>query len=76
MAEESYISRISVTPTVCHGKPTVRDLGYKVKEIIALMQAEKTDEEILAAYPGLEQEDLLACQEYSDVMNQKGRYVH
>ncbi|MEM6265699.1 MAG: DUF433 domain-containing protein [Bacteroidota bacterium] len=65
MASESYISRITILPTICHGKPTIRGKRYPVENMLELLAAGMTFEEILKDYPDLEKEDLLACLEYS-----------
>ena len=55
------ISRITVKPDICHGKPTVRGLRYPVENILELLASGMTHEEILQDYEDLEDEDLLAC---------------
>ena len=52
--------RITIDPAICHGKPTVRGLRYPVETILELLSAGMTHEEILADYPDLEREDILA----------------
>ena len=58
---ESYRDRITVNPEICHGKPTVRNLRYPVEMLLELLASGMTQEEILADYPDLEQDDLKAC---------------
>ncbi len=65
MASKSYISRITLIPTICHGKPTIRGLRYPVENMLELLAAGMSFEEILEDYPDLEREDLLACLEYA-----------
>ena len=52
--------RITVDPSICHGKPTIRGLRYPVETIVELLNAGMSEEEILADYPDLEREDILA----------------
>ena len=51
-------------PAVCHGQPTVRGLRYTVESLLELLSAGMTIDEVLADYPDLEREDLLAALEF------------
>lgn len=57
---ETPLSRITIDPNISHGKPVVRGLRYPVQTLLELLSAGMTFEEILADYPDLEREDLLA----------------
>lgn len=59
------LSRITVDPEVCHGKPTVRGSRLLVTTLLELLASGMTWSEILADYPGLESEDIQACLEYA-----------
>jgi uncharacterized protein (DUF433 family) len=61
---ESSLSRITIDPAVCHGKPCVRGLRYPVEMLLELLSSGMTNEEILADYEDLEREDLLAVVAY------------
>lgn len=50
--------RITFDPAVMSGKACIRGLRVTVGTIIGLLAAGRTAEEILAAYPYLEQEDI------------------
>ena len=65
MESKNYLSRITIIPTICHGKPTIRELRYPVENMLELLAGGMTFEEILDDYPDLEKEDLLACLEYA-----------
>jgi uncharacterized protein (DUF433 family) len=54
------ISRITIDPTICHGKPCVRGLRYPVENLLQLLSSGMTIEEILNDYQDLERDDLLA----------------
>ena len=58
-------NRITVDPTICHGKPTIRGLRYPVELILDLLDSGMTSDEILADYPDLERDDILAALEYA-----------
>lgn len=55
------LSRITVDPEICHGKPTIRGLRYPVETILDLLSSGMTAEQILADYDDLEREDVLAA---------------
>ena len=56
----SAIERITMTPDVCGGRPCIRGLRIRVKDVLDLLAAGATREEILADYPYLEAEDITA----------------
>ena len=53
--------RIVVDPEILAGKPVIRGTRLAVEFILELLAAGQSHEEILADYPGLTREDLLAC---------------
>ncbi len=65
---EQLLSRITINPKICHGKPTVRNKRYPVELILDLLAAGSSHEEILADYPALENDDILACLQYAAKM--------
>ncbi|HPO62192.1 MAG TPA: DUF433 domain-containing protein [Candidatus Kapabacteria bacterium] len=57
-----YISnRITLSETLCNGKPTIRGMRITVQTIIDFLNAGDSPEEILKQYPSLEKEDINAC---------------
>lgn len=65
--------RITIDPAVCHGKPTVRGLRYPVELILELLSGGMSHEEILADYPDLEREDILAVLAFAARLSQVKR---
>jgi uncharacterized protein (DUF433 family) len=61
----SAIDRIAMTPGVCGGRPCIRGLRIRVKDVLDLLAAGATREEILADYPYLEGEDIAAVLEFA-----------
>jgi uncharacterized protein (DUF433 family) len=51
--------RITIDPTICHGKPVIRGLRYPVEMILELLSGGMSIDEILADYEDLEREDIL-----------------
>jgi uncharacterized protein (DUF433 family) len=58
------LERITTDPAVCHGQPTIRGLRYTVESVLELLSAGMTIDEVLADYPDLEREDILAALEF------------
>jgi uncharacterized protein (DUF433 family) len=57
--------RITIDPDLCGGRPCVRGLRIRVKDILELLAAGATRDEILADYPYLEAEDITAVLDYA-----------
>lgn len=64
MADMSRLDRITSDVAICHGQPTIRGLRYPVETLLELLAGGMTIEEILADYPDLEREDVLAALEF------------
>lgn len=62
MAEHS---RVTLDPNVMVGKPVIRGTRIAVELIIGLLAQGWTEQDILAAYPHLTREDILACLAYA-----------
>jgi uncharacterized protein (DUF433 family) len=69
----TLLSRITIDPAVCHGKPCVRGLRYPVETLLELLSSGMTIDEILADYEDLEREDLLAALAYAARLAQTRR---
>jgi uncharacterized protein (DUF433 family) len=61
----SLLERITIQPDICHGKPVIRGLRYPVESVLEYLAADDSFEKILAEFPDLEREDLLACLEFA-----------
>lgn len=62
---DTLLSRITIDPAVCHGKPCVRGLRYPVETLLELLSSGMTIDEVLADYEDLERDDLLAALAYA-----------
>lgn len=58
-------SRITLDPNVLVGKPVIRGTRLAVEFIIGLMADGWSEADILANYPGLSRDDILACLDYA-----------
>jgi uncharacterized protein (DUF433 family) len=61
----SNISRITVDPNKCGGRPCIRELRIRVKDILEMLASGMTNEEILNDFPYLEAADISATLEYA-----------
>jgi len=64
MTREELLSRITINPNVCFGKPCIRGHRIWVSLILDFLAGGMTTQEILAEYPDLTAEDILACIAY------------
>jgi len=53
--------RIVIDPTIRSGKPTVRGTRLTVGDVLAYLASGSSESELLASFPQLTHEDVLAC---------------
>ena len=61
----NHFDRITQDPTVCGGRPCLRGMRIRVKDVLDMLAAGASREEILADYPYLEDGDISAALEYA-----------
>lgn len=59
------LDRITIDPTIRHGKPCIRGTRIPVTTILDLLAGGSTHEEILTDYPELTREDIQAALAYA-----------
>jgi len=59
------LHRITVDPDKCGGRPCIRGQRIRVSDVLELLAAGASFEEILSDYPFLEREDILAALDYA-----------
>ena len=59
------LNRITVEAGKCGGRPCIRGLRIRVTDVLELLGSGASFEEILADYPYLEREDILAALDYA-----------
>jgi uncharacterized protein (DUF433 family) len=74
MTREELLSRITINPDVCFGKPCIRGHRIWVSLILDLLAGGTTTKEILESYPGIDEDDIRACIAYGAEMARE-RYV-
>ena len=57
--------RISITPTVCHGKPVIKGTRVLVSTVLGALAGGDSIEMLLEDYPNITQEDILAALEFA-----------
>jgi uncharacterized protein (DUF433 family) len=62
---QERLKRITVEEGKCGGRPCIRGMRTRVSDVLDLLASGATFEEILADYPFLESEDILAAIEYA-----------
>jgi len=55
------MNRITINPKQCGGRPCIRGMRIRVKDVLDLLAEAATPEEILADFPDLEAAHIRAC---------------
>jgi uncharacterized protein (DUF433 family) len=69
MSARELLTRITVDPKVCHGKPCIRGHRLWVSLILDRLATGESIEELLEDYPGITRDDVLACVAYGSEMS-------
>jgi uncharacterized protein (DUF433 family) len=69
MSDSQLLSRISINPNICGGKPCIKGHRIWISLILDFLASGATMKEILEDYPQLETEDILACIAYGAEMS-------
>ena len=59
------LNRITIDTQICGGRPCIRHMRIRVKDILDLLASGASTEEILEDYPYLEVDDITASLEYA-----------
>ncbi|MBI2339933.1 MAG: DUF433 domain-containing protein [Deltaproteobacteria bacterium] len=68
MTRDELLKKISINPDICFGKPCIKGHRIWVSLILDLLADRMSVPEILQEYPGLTEEDILACIAYGAEM--------
>lgn len=71
MNKDTLLKRISINPDICFGKPCIRGHRIWVSLVLDFLASGMTMKEILKEYPGLKEEDILACIAYGAEMSRE-----
>ena len=61
----SQMQRITFNPNQCGGRPCIRGMRVRVKDVLDMLAAGETEQTILTDFPDLQSEDIRACLEYA-----------
>ena len=67
MEQGNLLKRITIIPGLMAGKPTIRGMRFTVGDILELLAAGVTNEEILQDFPFLQKEDIQAALLYASL---------
>lgn len=59
--------RITFNPNQCGGRPCIRGMRIRVKDVLDLLAARVPEAEILEDFPYLDPEDIAACLDFANV---------
>ncbi len=62
---DNLLSRITLNPAICNGKPIVRNMRLSVETILQYLSGGDAIDEIIEMYPFLQKEDIQACMSYN-----------
>ena len=62
---DDLLNRISSKPGVFGGKPVIRDMRFRVVDVLEMLANGMTKEQTLKEHPVLEEEDIKACLFYA-----------
>ena len=74
MPKEELLSRISIDPNICFGKPCIKGHRLWVSLILDFLASGWSVQQVLDNYPGLVEADVLACIAYGAEMARE-RYL-
>lgn len=57
--------RITINPNQCGGRPCVRGMRIRVKDVLDMLAGGASQQEILSDFPDLQAEDIRACIAYA-----------
>ena len=60
-----YTDRITFNPNQCGGRPCIRGMRIRVKDVLGMLGAGVSETEVLRDFPYLQPEDIRACLEYA-----------
>jgi uncharacterized protein (DUF433 family) len=58
-------SRITIDSAVCGGRPCIRGMRIRVSDVLDMLAAGMSADDILRDYPYLEREDIAACLQFA-----------
>ncbi len=72
----ALIKRVTINPGIFAGKPIIRNMRFAVTDILELLAAGMSNQEIIADFPFLEEEDIKAALLYASLRLSDTRIIH
>lgn len=69
--EDLARERITIEPGKCGGRPCIRNTRMRVTDILSLLAAGASRDEILADYAYVENDDITACLSYAAALTEQ-----
>jgi uncharacterized protein (DUF433 family) len=61
----SFLDRITFDPEQCGGRPCIRGMRIRVKDVLEMLAGGASEAQILEDFPDLELDDIRACLQYA-----------
>jgi len=61
----NHLDRITFDPEQCGGRPCIRGMRIRVKDVLEMLAAGASETQILEDFPDLKAEDIRACLQYA-----------
>jgi uncharacterized protein (DUF433 family) len=61
----NLLDRVTVDPEICGGRPCIRGMRVRVKDVLDMLAGGSTRADILADFPYLQDEDITAALEFA-----------
>ncbi len=71
MMPPSYIDRITIEPGKRSGQACIRNMRITVDDVLGYLAGGMTEEEVIADFPELTPEDILACHEFDALRRER-----
>ena len=63
--KSELLDRITIEPGKCGGRPCIRGMRIRLKDILEMLASRVPESEILKDFPYLEPQDIDACLQYA-----------
>jgi uncharacterized protein (DUF433 family) len=61
----NYLDRVTFDPEQCGGRPCIRGMRIRVKDVLEMLAGGASEAQILEDFPDLQTEDIRACLQYA-----------
>ena len=62
---QNLLTRITISPEICHGRPCIRGLRIRVVDVLEMLATGASEADILRDFPDLQADDIRACLAYA-----------